>query len=96
MRTNWKTWARAALIRAIRAFEYAAFMEDDRYALCQDTGRTILVLDTETGRVLARRPFPKAEYGDIVPVGDHCFGILHEGQNRLCWIDWEYEGEKGT
>ena len=33
---------------------------------------------------------------DIVPVGDHCFGILHEGQNRLCWIDWEYEGEKGT
>ena len=93
MRTNWKTWARAALIRAIRAFEYAAFMEDDRYALCQDTGRTVLILDTETGRVLARRPFPKAEYGDVVPVSDHCFGILYEGQNRLCWIDWEYEGE---
>lgn len=86
----------AETVLAEGAFEYAGFMEDDRYVLCQDTDRTVLVLDTENGRVLARRPFPKAEYGDIVPVGDHCFGILHEGQNRLCWIDWEYEGEKGT
>ncbi len=86
----------AETVLAEGTFEYAGFMEDDRYVLCQDTDRTVLVLDTENGRILTRRPFPKAEYGDIVPVSDHCFGILHEGQNRLCWIDWEYEGEKGT
>ena len=86
----------AETVLAEGTFEYAGFMEDDRYVLCQDTDRTVLVLDTENGRILARRPFPKAEYGDIVPVSDHCFSILHEGQNRLCWIDWEYEGEKGT
>ena len=65
---------------------FASFLEDDHYILCRQ-GKTVYVLEAETGTVCTMKKF-QSEYGEMYLAGSRSF-VLRQGNTSVhCTIDW--------
>ena len=72
------------------SFWYADFLDDDRYVICQDTEKTLRIVDTADGKVLAALPLPDG-YPGLTVIDDDRFAAEMRSSHQLGWIVWDYE-----
>ena len=77
-------------------FQYAAFLKEYRFILAQRTDGNVEVYDLTGGEEKVLFKFSGDDVGRIRYIDDNCFSIAVDGTELLCWLDWEYEGEKMT
>lgn len=77
-------------------FLYASFLRDDRFILAQRISGTVEVYDLTAGRQSVSYRFTGSAIGRVRYIDDNCFSIAVDDTELLCWLDWEYEGEKVT
>ena len=72
------------------SFWYADFLDDDRYVICQDSEKTLRIVDTADGKVLAALPLPDG-YPGLTVIDDDRFAAEMRSSRQLGWIVWDYE-----
>ena len=69
---------------------YADFLDDDRYVICQDTEKTLRVIDTEDGAVLCELAVENGAPG-LTVIDDDRFAVELRNSRPLGRIVWDYE-----
>ena len=77
-------------------FQFAAFLKDYRFILTQRTDGNVEVYGLTGGEERIIYKFTGNEVGRVRYINDNCFSIAVDNSELICWLDWEYEGEKVT
>lgn len=77
-------------------FQFAAFLKDYRFILAQRTDGNVEVYGLTGGEERIIYKFTGNEVGRVRCINDNCFSVAVDNSELICWLDWEYEGEKVT
>ena len=77
-------------------FQYAAFLRDDRFVLAQRIDGNVEVYDLTGGEESVSYWFTGSDIGQVRIINENCFAVAANGAELICWLDWEYAGEKVT